>query len=549
MISNVIELPATHFFDEEIKAIKERIKPVYCQNHSYKSLKAVGNEVEELIRLVTFDIVRQIKASTNKFELEESYITFKNILLIHLDGDFISMLPPLTKAKGGLVKNHAVNFIKHLDLKTIKSKYFKYLTEKLYKLSQMKRKVGDKKGARKYASLDIMKIRSEQVESHNEFLKNTKLSDGKTAFDYKKTDKSKLIELYLQAKGLQDIAKEKGYKWLFITLTLDSHFHSNPKFGKNSWDGSSVRDGKNWIQAQLRKLRTKAKDDNKHFSLENAFGIRVSEPMKDGTPHEHIMIFTKESDHGYYSNLFYQYFGRTVKTKVGFSELEALQGCKIVVEESNDDSDECERGIASAASYILKYCLKGMSLNQLESKFSSFSDIDAINAWKSANRIRSVALLGIKSTKTKYNDCRKIANYARKKSAKGKVTSDGVIRALATLWSRSDYTSKSINVTFYNFKQSINLRKAIVDAERLVTLVNVASNKIDGKTDMRRFIKNAYELTYTKHLQETRLGEIKKVNFEIGVGNAIVNLKSIKTIKVVNPRKKLKKMQYSSVNN
>ncbi|WP_305454589.1 hypothetical protein [Photobacterium leiognathi] len=110
---------------------------------------------------------------------------------------------------------------------------------------------------------------------------------------------------------------------------------------------------------------------------------------------------------------------------------------------------------------------------------------------------------------------------------------DGVIRELATLWSRSDYTSKSSNVTFYNFIQSKNLRKAIVDAERLVTLVNVASNKINGKTDMRRFIKNADELTYTKHLQETRLGEIKKVNFEIGIGNAVVNLKSIKLLRII----------------
>lgn len=540
MISNERKLPIAYFFENEIKAIKERIKPVYCQNHSYKCLKAVGNEVEELIRLVTFDIVSKIKASKNDTELEENYITLKNILSVHLDDGFISMLPPLTKSKGGLVKNHEVNFNKHFDLKTIKSKYFKYLMEQLYKLSQIKRKVGDKKGARKYASLDIMKIRSEQVESHNEFLKNTKLSNGKTVFDYKKTDRNKLIELYLQAKGLQDIAIEKGYRWLFITLTLDSHFHSNPTLGKNSWDGSSVRDGKNWIQAQLRKLRTKAKDDNKQFSLENAFGIRVSEPMKDGTPHEHIMIFTKESDHEYYSNLFYQYFGRKVKTKIGFNEIEVVQGCKIVVEDTNDENEKYERGIASAASYILKYCLKGMSLNQLESKFANFSDIDAINAWKSANRIRSVALLGIKSTKTKYNDCRKIANYARNKSANSMISPDGVIRELATLWSRSDYTSKSSNVTFYNFIQSKNLRKAIVDAERLVTLVNVASNKINGKTDMRRFIKHADELTYTKHLQETRLGEIKKVNFEIGVGSAVINLKSIKMIKVVNPRKKIK---------
>lgn len=64
----------------------------------------------------------------------------------------------------------------------------------------------------------------------------------------------------------------------------------------------------------------------------------------------------------------------------------------------------------------MKYGLKNNKLKDLDNKKEKdeFNEIDAVNAWKSANRIRSFSTLGIKSAKTKYDDIRRVANYINK---------------------------------------------------------------------------------------------------------------------------------------
>lgn len=523
-------------FDDLIKTddLKKWISPIYCQNHSCKELKGVGVHAFRLMNVITSKLNLDVPES----EIEDVYVNYLNMLKLHFHERFISSFPKLIKKRGGVVKKHKENFRKIRDLKYVKGLYFKFLIRELYFISQKKKEVGGKGDKNNYTSLKMMKIRKEQIDYNNEYLKNTLLSNGKTAYDYKKTDKNKLIELYLTVKGYQDIANEKGFKWLFITLTLPAEFHSNPSKGKNSWDGSTVRDGKNFLQDKLRLMRGKLKSDQKEFNLDNGFGIRVSEPQKDGTIHYHIVLFVNSKYKQYYCDTFRYYFERTEIINIGFRKENRNHGCLIIEEGIDKDGvDVKEKDLAKVSTYILKYCLKGYNINDVDNKDFVFSKLDAVNAWKAMNGIRAISDLGVKGFKSKYRDCRKIANYLNviTKGFGGKVEVNNAIMFMteATKEVRDNYTSINQGIKFYDSSASKALRKARKDALVMFDMINTASVKTDKGINMASFIKNAAMLDYEKVSKNNRFGEVVKTNAILIHHSAKFELKKAQLVHVV----------------
>ncbi|EKA4469812.1 replication endonuclease [Vibrio parahaemolyticus] len=536
-----------HVYNEiknKITILKRKTTYEHCQHHSYLGMKNAGKDVHELIRILCKDIrINIVKHLEENKEgdvvfLESQYKEFEGKLRVFLEDKFVDMMPKMIK-KRGLVKNHKANFDRYFDVNFIKRKFYSYLDEMKYYNSQKYARVGSNKSANKYAPIESIQLREERIKASDEYLKSVKLTNGQTAYDMKKSDKEKLIELYLTSKAFQDIAKSKGFNWLFITLTLPSQFHSNPSKGKKNWDGSSVRDGNEFLKKKMNLLRKKIKEDGMEFNLEHGFGMRVAEPQQDGTVHYHIIIFTEKCSINYYKSVFKKYFERDIQVKAGFKKNIVKAGCLIVEEGLDKNRKELEKK-SSVASYIMKYCLKNNKLEDLDNKKEKdeFNEIDAVNAWKSANRIRSFSTLGIKSAKTKYDDFRRVANYINKTVKINKYKKFKLINLSTKRYLDEIKTSITVNdnnraTVFYDLNARREMKKAFEDAYRMQELIDFASKKKKNQSQMDKFILSADEINYTKETKKNKYDEEVKVNTDINVSRASVNLDEIKTIRVI----------------
>ncbi|EID0035076.1 hypothetical protein ACUMO5_001579 [Vibrio parahaemolyticus] len=123
---------------------------------------------------------------------------------------------------------------------------------------------------------------------------------------------------------------------------------------------------------------------------------------------------------------------------------------------------------SSVASYIMKYGLKNNKLKDLDNKKEKdeFNEIDAVNAWKSANRIRSFSTLGIKSAKTKYDDIRRVANYINKTVKINKYKKFKLINLSTKRYLDEIKTSITVNdnnraTVFYDLNARREMKKAL----------------------------------------------------------------------------------------
>lgn len=89
-------------------------------------------------------------------------------------------------------------------------------------------------------------------------------------------------ELMKRIRGLEEYAEEIGYSAVFITVTAPSKFHASAK----NWDGATPRDTSKYLVDTWAKARAKLNREGCAY-----FGIRVSEPHQDATPHWHLMLF------------------------------------------------------------------------------------------------------------------------------------------------------------------------------------------------------------------------------------------------------------------
>ena len=102
---------------------------------------------------------------------------------------------------------------------------------------------------------------------------------------------NRINELYVDIKAMEQIATDKGWGWMFITLTAPSEYHSNPAMGKNSYNHNlSPRDANKSIGQDWKAIGGALKEQGFKPS-ESYFGFRVTEVHEDGCPHWHILVF------------------------------------------------------------------------------------------------------------------------------------------------------------------------------------------------------------------------------------------------------------------
>jgi hypothetical protein len=183
-------------------------------------------------------------------------------------------------------------------------------------------------------------------------------------------------EIQNRVNTLQTVAKQRGLKPLFMTLTLPSEYH---RF-KTTKQGKLISNSKyNNIEPReavkaLTKMFARLRQDRalKELTKENRIYFRVNEPHKDGTPHTHILMFLPAE------------------------QIERVK--KAFVRLFDSKANDIQDNIRSGAAYIMKYINKTLPLSKKENL--SVKD-RYMNAWYFKNRVtrfnssRTLAPLGI----------------------------------------------------------------------------------------------------------------------------------------------------------
>jgi hypothetical protein len=201
--------------------------------------------------------------------------------------------------------------------------------------------------------------------------------------DVSPTYEQRMAENLCVMAGLQQKAKEDGFTWSFITLTLPPRFHPNPTYGANSWDLTPVYESVEYLNTGWKRIRamlTKSKV--------NYYGIRVAEGHEDGCFHTHILMFHHLDD--------FSEVERAVKFQFNESAIQA----KV----------DLNNGKASAVSYAFKYIQKSTQTHDPKGSASKISNdrkesgkVIANQALRSACGVRSLTWFGIpRGTLTKW---------------------------------------------------------------------------------------------------------------------------------------------------
>ncbi|EJG0731642.1 replication endonuclease [Vibrio parahaemolyticus] len=489
----------------------------------------------------------------------EFHMHFQKQLERALGKKLASIFPSALNKKGELKKTAMATLKRLNDKKTCRNNFNRHVKAELLHDDMRLKNIGADKvkkrqknkgmGYNAYAGERSIKKRKEQQKYREKYLKSKITKSGKSAFEMQKTNEAKLTELYLELRALEEIAEEKGYTWLFITPTCPPEYHSNPSEGKLCWKGASARDSHDFLQGQWRNLCrsfTKKIGKDLKFGIEggNGFGKRVAEPHKSGCAHWHIMLFCNPECKEQYKELFRHYFGKDKRR------------CAIIEKGRDENGEKLDKEEASAASYMLKYMTK-TSGTELEGGKIKGAELVAIDAWKHATGIRSHAPFGYKGVKTKYTDCRKIANKSRRSfeiiSREGKILKEAQklnnlmkevggnavknFMARTLIEAKAPVLKKQKPKSVENAKRALILRIMKSEAEKakreattgaeylqrlddeyskakeLLTIIGTSSVKTKSLksgakgTDYREFMRQAEKLTYNTAEDTNRFGE------------------------------------------
>lgn len=258
----------------------------------------------------------------------------------------------------------------------------------------------------RYVSKNALDFFLEQQKRNREFLQNSTASMvGNpevccTLLDIYESSvsnpKNRVKELRVRAKGAELYANAHGYESIFVTATTPSRFHSNSE----KYDGSSVRDGADWLMTQWGRARALFSKHKLDY-----FGIRCTEPHMDGTPHSHFVIFVKPNQIEDFVQLMRKTWvecepdgekdGKWAKGRFDWKKIDPKKG--------------------SAVAYITKYVAKNVFSDDKDTKSDENDSMSLsensihVRAWASLWNIRQFQFFGMPSVTT-YRELRKIRN-------------------------------------------------------------------------------------------------------------------------------------------
>ncbi|EJF1946164.1 replication endonuclease [Salmonella enterica] len=200
---------------------------------------------------------------------------------------------------------------------------------------------------------DIMAATELEDEETGEYFNWLDLVDNSVSNNEKRR-----AEMMTRVKGLENLAKfdgvaqEQGYMGLFFTMTAPSEYHAWLETGHRNrkYNGASPRDTQRYFSKLWRRISAKLRRKGI-----NIFGLRVSEPHHDGTPHWHGVLFVHEEQEVQLRAILDDYANRAASGSQGNACIR-MPGRKSCLEIKRIDE-----GLGSATAYIAKHI--GMNLD------------------------------------------------------------------------------------------------------------------------------------------------------------------------------------------
>ncbi|EMN7422349.1 TPA: replication endonuclease [Vibrio parahaemolyticus] len=282
------------------------------------------------------------------------------------------------------------------------------MSEMLYS-AQCKKTIGAKSTA--YAPNTLVKFRKLQKQYNAEILANRfiMVKGGKISLaSFISTTDKKISELYAKVKGFETIANEHDMEWAFITITAPARYHPNPsKPSRTGWNNKSALAAHEELKSYWNAFRKSLSKKGIAMDSGQFFGMRITEPHKDGCPHWHLLCFFQPE---LKDLLFHEKEGLLPKK---FSH--SKSAVKTVFGKMDTLGSE---GVASAATYCFKYLTKSLggdmdevvTANIEQKPDKSIDGIERIEAWRAATGIRAYQLFGMKGLSNVWNSIRKISS-------------------------------------------------------------------------------------------------------------------------------------------
>jgi len=195
----------------------------------------------------------------------------------------------------------------------------------------------------------------------NEYENITKLVDMADASS--SNPKNRFIELMLRCKGLENIALDDGLDGLFVTLTSPSKYHAT----SDKWNGCTPKQTQAYLVNTWAKIRAELKRKEIVY-----FGVRVTEPHHDATPHWHMLLFVSPNDANQLTNIMREY-----ALEVDGDEDGALKH-RFTVEKIDPSK-------GSATGYIAKYLSKNINGEYIENNYDVSADKEDYDSGKTAS--------------------------------------------------------------------------------------------------------------------------------------------------------------------
>ncbi|MDP2760595.1 MAG: replication endonuclease [Sideroxyarcus sp.] len=115
-------------------------------------------------------------------------------------------------------------------------------------------------------------------------------------------------ELIAKTKGIETLATKRGLKAVFITLTLDTNFHSSKiknrgRIANSEYDNSTPKDGHIFLTKQWARFRAQMKKREIDYEF-----VQAVHAHKNSTPHRHLVLWCAPEQKKEIIDLIYTYF-------------------------------------------------------------------------------------------------------------------------------------------------------------------------------------------------------------------------------------------------
>ena len=190
-------------------------------------------------------------------------------------------------------------------------------------------------------------------------------------------------ELMVRISGIERYAKENNDIGIFVTITCPSRMHAALSKSGNrnpNYDKSTPKESHSYLNSIWQRIRAKLARENLLI-----YGIRVAEPHHDGTPHWHLLLFTKPSMLESVCSIIKQYALEDTPDEPGAEER------RVTIK-----TIDWKRG--SATGYVAKYISKnvdGFGIEEDEHGNRADSSALRVAAWASTWGIRQFQFFGV----------------------------------------------------------------------------------------------------------------------------------------------------------